>query len=70
MCNLWSCFVFKGRRNVVNSVVVCFLVDVHDYLCVICGHVLSRLLSHFVLCGVLNPLSAGHLVSPVIYPSW
>ena len=43
------------------------LVDVHDYQCVICGHVLSRLLSHFVLCGVLNPLSAGHLVSPVMY---
>ena len=55
---------------VVNSVVVCFLVDVHDYQCVICGHVLSRLLSHFVQCGVLNSLSAGHLVSPVIYPSW
>ena len=29
-----------------------FLVDVHDYQCVICGHVLSRLLSHFVLRGV------------------
>ncbi len=36
---------------------------------VICGHVLSRLLSHFVMCGVLNQLSAGHLVSPVIFPS-
>ena len=45
------------------------MVDIHDYQCVSCGHVLSRLLSHFVLSGVLK-LSAGHLVSPVIYPSW